>query len=99
MKGYTGKIVRGVDADTSDPERTHGPVVRYMRYGLEGHVERGIETLMRQAQVSITNCAPHVQAIGVFRDVIAALRMAGIDPEGPWRTALAHNDGLPEQDT
>jgi hypothetical protein len=82
-----------INADSSDPNRTHHAVTRYSQYGVKGHVERGFETLMRQAQVSITDCSPHVQAIGVFRDVIAALRACGQDPDSAWSTAKAHRDG------
>lgn len=84
----------GISADMSDPNRTHQAITRYARYGLQGHVERGAQALMRQAQLSTTDCSLGVQAIGLFCDVQAALRTAGIDPEGPWRTALAHKVGL-----
>lgn len=83
-----------VNADNSDPDRTHQAITRYARYGLQGHVERGAQALMRQAQLSTTDCSLGVQAIGLFCDVQAALRVAGIDPEGPWGTALAHKVGL-----
>lgn len=91
-----GKGTRGISADNADPNRTHAAVTKFARYGTEGHVERGMEILMREAQVSLAHCTPSVQAIGVFRDVIAALRAAGIDPAGPWQTALVHRDGLEE---